>query len=354
MKSVLNNLNSCVFFYPKLNTDKNTEYKKKYVNKLVKSGFWVSNELTNINKLYFIKNYKNHFYIPSSINNLQVGNYSLDNNEELNIETIFLNDDGKNFLFKYEINNIIYFKTYLKTTPKKLVLNLMDSFVSILESICVLIDNNIVHNNIKMSTIMCNEDNDKILLSDFRYSIDLSHSNMKIYLMHFFNVFEPSYNEWPLELHIFSYMVTNKLESLSYNNIEYIISEVAKNSIIHKFNKNIINEFVSSSLKYFEKYVNKNYDTILVDILKYSNNWDCYALSLIYLNILIEIQNKLENKVNKFIILFMKLLVNNLHFHPEKRLSAIQTLLEFKILLENINIDIDINKSCYIEIIKNI
>jgi hypothetical protein len=353
-----NKLQSCVYFFPKnsntntntnTNINENTKKKKKYNNLLVKNSFWINNELTNIDKLYYIERYNNYFYMPENINYLKVAEYN-SYYDVIDYETILSNDES--ILFKFENANIIYFKTYLKTTPKQFILRLLDSFETLLGIISILEQQKIFHNNIKMDTILYNEDTSNLLLSNFRYSInldsDLYNDNLGEYLKHFFIAFEPNYNEWTLELHILSFMLTNKLDSLSYYNIEYIINEVAKHSIIHKFNKTIIDEFVSSSLKYFEKYINKTYDTILFDILNYTNTWDTYALSLLYLNILIDIHNKLENKANKFIILFMKLLVNNLHFNPEKRLSATQTSFNFKLLLE------DIDKSYYIELLKEL
>jgi hypothetical protein len=343
-----NQLQSCVYFFPKntnTNTNTNTKIKPRYNNLLVQNSFWISNELTNIKNLYSIKKYKTYFYIPENIDYLKVAEYTSDY-DIINSGTILSNHES--ILFKFKISNIIYFKTYLKTETKKFILRLLESFESILGIICVLNETKLVHNNIKMDTIVYDEEHDNVLLSNFRYSINLENCNMGTYLKHFFVAFEPNYNEWALELHILSFMITNKLDSLSYYNIEYIINEVAKHSIIHKFNKTILDEFVSSSLKYFEKYVNKNYEQIILDLLQYSNTWDTYTLSLLYLNILIDIHSKLENKSKKFIILFMKLLVNNLHFNPEKRYSTKETLLNFKLLLE------DIDKSYYIDILKEL
>jgi len=343
-----NQLTSCVYFFPK-NTDANANAnkKKKYTNLLVQNNFcfWITNELTNIQKLYYIEKYKNYFYIPENTNYLNVRQY---NSEHEVIESGTILFKNASMLFKFENSHIIYFKTYLKTSSKQFILRLIESFESILAIICVLECHKIFHNNIKMDTIVYNEDTDNLLLSNFRYSIHLENCNIGEHLKHFFVVFEPNYNEWALELHILSFMITNKLDSLSYYNIEYVINEVAKHSIIHKFNKTILDEFVSSSLKYFEQYINKNYDDIVLELLQHSNTWDTYALSLLYLNILIDIHSKLENKTNKFIILFMKLLVNNLHFNPEKRYSTTKTILNFKLLLE------DIDKSYYIELLKEL
>lgn len=337
-KSNKTEFKSCVYFFQNINTNINTDIKQnkknKYNNLLVKNSFFVHNELTNIQKLYNIYNYSDFFYIPENTNRLKIAEY----NDQMLSSDIICDDDT--VLFKFKITQLIYFESYLKkNSGPQFILKLCDTFEDILLSIAILYERHIVHNNIKMETIIYNELTDRVLLCNFRFSIDLQYGNNKIqYLKRLFLTFDPSYNYWPIEIHLISFMLTNNLNSLSGYNIEYVINEVSKHSIIHKFNKTILDEFVSSALQYFQKYINKSLDEFIIDILKFANTWDTYSLCFVYLNILVQIYDKLtsENKKNKFIILFMKLLVNNLHFNPEKRLSSSYTLLQFKIMLESI------------------
>ncbi len=73
----------------------------------------------------------------------------------------------------------------------------------------------------------------------------------------------------------------------------------------------------------------------MTDVLQFSNTWDNYALSILYLRILIGIHRSIGIK-NKFIILFMKLLVTNIHLNPLKRLSIEMTIEKFDILLDSL------------------
>ena len=204
-----------------------------------------------------------------------------------------------------------------------------------LNSINLLVNNNIFHNHIDFDSIVV----DKFeypLLTNFSFSIDYSHNNMVQYIKHFIIAYEPSYLEWPIELHILSYLLTNKLNSLSSHNIENIIHEVIKNnSILNTFGDNIISSFREESLQYFKKYVNQSYDYILTDILQYAHTWDNYSLSILFLRILIGIHRTIEIK-NKFIILFMKLLVNNIHCNPSKRSTIDLTIKKFDSLLDSL------------------
>jgi hypothetical protein len=199
----------------------------------------------------------------------------------------------------------------------------------------LLVDQRIVHNNINFDSIVV--DNHYIpLFSNFSFSIDISHPNIDQHIKHFFVAYEPSYLEWPLEFHIISYLLTNKLDSLSSHNIETIIHDVIEhNNILKTFGDSVVSSYKEESLKYFKKYVNRSYEYILTDILQYSNTWDNYALSILFLRILIGIHRSI-NKKNKFIILFMKLLVSNIHLNPLKRFSIDVTTNKFNNLLDNL------------------
>ena len=199
----------------------------------------------------------------------------------------------------------------------------------------MLVNNNIFHNHINFDSIVV----DKFeypLLTNFSFSIDYSRNNILQYIKHFIIAYEPSYLEWPIELHILSYLLSNKLNSLSSHNIENIIHEVIKNNtILNTFGNNVVNSFREESLQYFKKYVNQSYEYILSDILQYSHTWDNYALSILFLRILIGIHRTIEIK-NKFIILFMKLLVYNIHCNPSKRSTIDLSIINFDALLDSL------------------
>ena len=156
------------------------------------------------------------------------------------------------------------------------------------------------------------------------------------YIKHFVLAYEPSYIEWPIELHILFFLLTNKLNSLSIYNIESIIDEYIKNNnILNTFGESVVSSYKNECSNYFKKYVNESYEFILNDILQYTNTWDNYALSILFLRILIGIHRSIGIK-NKFIILFMKLLVYNIHLNPQNRLSIDVTIKRFEYLLDSL------------------
>jgi hypothetical protein len=70
-------------------------------------------------------------------------------------------------------------------------------------------------------------------------------------------------------------------------------------------------------------------------MLQYNNTWDNYALSIMFLRILIGLHRTIGIK-NKFIIFFMKLLVSNIHLNPLKRVSIDSTTNKFNNLLDSL------------------
>ena len=69
--------------------------------------------------------------------------------------------------------------------------------------------------------------------------------------------------------------------------------------------------------------------------MQFVNTWDNYSLSILFLRILIGIHRTI-GITNKFIILFMKLLVSNIHLNPLNRLSISTTIERFNALLNTL------------------
>ena len=331
----------CVFYFFHENE---LPFKKKKIHKIIKTNFFTQNELTIHQKIFKIPNRKQYFYICENISELKI--------------TEFIEDDGKikgkktknddTILLEFEERELTNFKKYLNNinkgndnftlySSKIYISTIICCYKKMLNLLQLLIDNNICHNYINFNSIVIDNFNCP-LLSNFSFSIDYSHTNINDYLKHFIVTYDPCYIEWPIELHILSYLLTNKLTSLSEYNIENIINEVVKNNnILNTFGDSLVSLYKQESLKYFNRYVNQTYEFIVSDILKYIHTWDNYALSILYLRILISLHKTIKIK-NKFIILFMKLLVNNIHLNPEKRDSIDITINNFNFLLDSIEL----------------
>ena len=318
-------------FYHLDNTQSNNNKKSRTINKVVNLDFYINNELTNQQIIKKYENYEIHFYLSNNKSNIDFIEVE-DNFKRINNKKI------DSILLEFDDRELKYFKNYLLNlkSSKNHISTIIGFFKQLLNSIRILSDMNIVHNHINFDNIVIDK-YDNPLLSNFTFSIDTSLSNIDEHIKHFVKSYEPSYIEWPIELHLFSYLQTNKQQSLSSYNIELVINEyITHNNILNTFGKDFVSSYKIEALNYFKKYVNQNYNYILFDLLQYSNTWDNYALSILYLRILIGIHKTIQIK-NKFIIHFMKLLVCNIHLNPLKRLSINNTLKEFDNMLEQIS-----------------
>lgn len=339
-----NQLESCVYYFFEEYENNNT--KKQKIHKIVKLDFFIQNELTNQKKIISIDKRKIHFYLCE--NNSELNIIEIDEDATKIISKNSKKDDT--ILLEFENRQLIYLKNYLKAlnSPKKYIITLINFYKHLLSSINLLVNKKIIHNHINFDSIVVDK-NDYPLLSNFSFSIDFSRSDIDIYIKHFIVAYDTDYIEWPIELHILSYLLTNKLNSLSSYNIENIINDVLKNhNILKTFGDAVVSSYRQEALNYFQKYVNQSYQYILTDILQYSHTWDNYALSILFLRILIGIHRTIHNKKNKFIILFMKLLVGNIHLNPTKRLNIKETNKHFDVLLDSLE------PNDYNEVIQNL
>jgi hypothetical protein len=327
--NLMSSQSDCIFYF--LNDEEYKIKKRKPIHKITTFDFFVRNELTNVDKIKKILDYKKYYYVCENSSELKITNFEDDIRSGKEIKS------DETVLMKFEDRQLIYLKDYLKALSSftKYIFTLIDFYKHLLNSITLLIDKQIVHNNINFDAIVV-DNHFHPLLSNFSFSIDISCPNIDQHIKHFFIAYEPSYLEWPLEFHIISYLLTNKLDSLSNHNIETVIHDVIENNnILKTFGDSLVSSYKEEALKYFKKYVNRSYEYILTDILQYSNTWDNYTLSILLLRILISIHRSI-NKKNKFIILFMKLLVSNIHLNPLKRFSISLTTNKFNNLLDNL------------------
>lgn len=324
-------LDSCVYFFVK-------EYKpcikKRPINKIVENDFFIRNELTNIQKMKKINNCNNYYYVCQNSSELNIIEL---NDDDITLDSRTYIKKDSTILLKFEDRELIYLKNHLKalSSPRKYIFTLINFYKELLHSIDLLVCNQIIHNHINFDSIVVDK-NKTALLSNFSFSIDTSREDIDQYIKHFIIAYDPTYLEWPIELHLLSYLLTNKLNSLSSYNIETIISNtILQNNILHAFGPEVVSSYKEEALHYFKKYVNRTYEYILTDIMQYYGTWDNYALSIMFLRILIGIHKTIGIK-NKFIILFMKLLVNNIHLNPLKRFTIKDTIVQFEIILDSL------------------
>ena len=347
--------NSIYFFNNSTNTDllhnkltnKEEQTKTKVVHHIVSLHFFSLNEIEIskiIKQMHTDFHYSRRYYLfetaqPLKIAELESTPGSL---RAISIKRDIKNDD--NLLLTFEKRELIYLDLNLKSlrSSKKYIFQLIEFYRYLLRSIDLLVAAGIVHNNINLNTIVV-DSFDTPILTNFMYSINLrkfdTTSAMTSYISHFLSREIKDQQQWPIEFCILKYQLTNKLDSLSLYNIETIVRQyVADHTILNTFGTDVVQNYLADGLLYFGKYTNKSFEQNVADILKYSHTWDNYALSIVYLRILIGL-HRVINVNNKFIILFMKLLVSNITLDPSKRPSLQVTYERFEKMLNNIDLD---------------
>jgi hypothetical protein len=320
------------FLYPLHNSNININNTKKSNNIITTLNNNITNEINAFNLIKLINNYENYFYI---FNEYQELSYNEIKEDDLylvytklinNTNYIILNYTDKSLFSLHEyIINLINYNEIIKV--------IINSYLYLLDSIHILIQNKLIHNNISHETIYLHTFNDiKPVLIKFDYSIDL---NLITDLNTFFIPYIENITIYsPFELHIISFLYKNHLNSLSIHNIESIIITFFNNynNISNKINSNsiIINEFKQDAFIYLNTYLNKDINYIFKDIIttRYYESWDIYSLNLFYINV---INNLTDEKIWN---IFHNILLVNINPNPNKRLTILNTINNFHQCIE--------------------
>ena len=195
-------------------------------------------------------------------------------------------------------------------------MNLIDFYRASLISITKLFVECILHNNISLDTVIVDEEEEILLLSNFTFAIEIRREKLLKFCSDKINIS----SRLPVEFHLLHYQIANDC-SLSQDNIETVVSKYLSTNSLN-----------SHSHSYFSKYVNKSTDEIMSYMIKYADTWDNYALSSVFLSIL-----RSSKKDNQFITEFMKLLEINMSLDPSKRGSLNNALSQFNELVFKTN-----------------
>lgn len=303
-------------------TDKDKDTEKKEIKSIiVPCSTYLINEIDITNILN--KNSKevnNYFYLIKEIKKIQANHPTERIATQMIIQYDYINIKNLSDCFKY----------------------CLDFYPYLLNSIKILLNNQIVHNNIDINTIIINSKTNKPLLTNFGYSLCINNKNNAM-IESIFNKYCPEHFNNPIEIHLLSFLLTTKQTSLSLFNIETIIQEFIKhNNILHIFGSELISSMKEDAICYFNSFINKPSSEIIQDIILLYPTWDNYSLSILYLKILIPIYKKCCNNKNKhknkLILLWLKMLVTNISLHPEKRFSLDATSIKWYELLESLEI----------------
>jgi len=314
-----------------------TKKNQKYI--VTKKTILITNELEKTVFIKQIPKWYQYFYLFDTVENIKIAELTEDN-------YIPYADDTNNteVLISYSSKKLIYLDSYLKALSsfKKYIIKLIEFYKSSLNTCQLLLHNGIIHNNINFDTILVDE-HENILLTKFNLSLFIMRERTtriepQNKILSLIDTRDNNINDifLPIEIHLLRYQLTNNITSLSSYNIETVIKQfITNHSILKHFETKTM---IQDGLNYYSKYVNKSFLDIF-NTNELLQTWDNYSVSIVFLRILIGLHKSMKTQ-NKFIILFMKLLVKNISLDPSKRLSLVNTMEQFELLLNNLEINV--------------
>jgi hypothetical protein len=158
-----------------------------------------------------------------------------------------------------------------------------------------------------------------------------------------FFTFASDYDPWCIDLCILTYMYNKikkedtswKNETINQTDIDFIMKDFFykegrdNNNIIKK----ILEKYKKNYKEYFEVWVGKSWKELFGDLMKYKYTWDNYALIVIYINILSNLNITkigLLDEYNRILETYMSLT-------PDKRYTYEETIEKIKAIFENVD-----------------
>ena len=279
----ISNINKHFFSSKERNNEEdNKEDNKEYITKLTNYSFNSINEANISDIIKKIPYYSNNYLI--------VEDYDFVNISQLNdkyIEKLNLSDNKKYLIFKYKNDKFVDFNDFLTnlTEPKFFILNIIESFSYLLNSLIKLNNENICFFNLSPQNIVFNFNcGEKPQIQNFNSSLQVLKLNDKYITDIIKNLND--YTHKPLEVHVMFYLIQNNISFISYSFIEEICEVYVNNlSILSLFSEKYKESYKASCIKSLRKYINKEKTYIINDILNYYDKWDVYSISLLYLHI---------------------------------------------------------------------
>lgn len=321
----------CVY-YPGIKCSGNADIDKRFVTKLQRKDFNAENEIYIGSLIASINHYENYF-IPI-IKSCDIDLRKLDH------QTI---GDCKVVKSSAEINYLLMTLDYIKnksledtivTSDSKEIkrrsfAQLLNMYKYLLHGLELLVKKNIIHFDLKVENLLFSVKKGVPLIIDFGISIPkdrLTPENIKKY----FYAFVPEYYVWPLEVHVINYLIHNTSANLTDTDIILISTQFSKsNAGLLLFSETFGRNYLLSCIHQLKKYIGIDRNKVINTLLSYSNTWDSYSLSIMFMIIFQKIF-KGGIHFSSMFIFFTQLLIVNIAPNPEVRFTISETAEEYE------------------------
>lgn len=328
----------CVF-NPSMKCD-GTSDSEKHVSKIQRYDNSAKNEIAIGNILSNIPEYRNHFAPVISHCSIDIG--QIKDKDKSKCMLFKKKKTNKYVLMKLDYVEGMEFLQYMvkNANSVQIINNIINSFNHILRSISLLVNKKIIHYDLKGSNILYSIQKKMPLIIDYGLSINMNNIN-NMNLNEVFYTYAPQYYVWPLEVHYLGLLFNVEKEptEAALKNLAKVYVENNK-GLNKNFSPNFLKKFEKMCLDQLKLYSQMAFDERVKYLMNFWNTWDNYALSITYLRFLryLAIQGFYENS---FINFMGKLLLQNIHPNPNKRLSLIDTTHTFNGFLYKEQIDVD-------------
>jgi serine/threonine protein kinase len=328
----------CVF-HPKLTCSGKTTSNTNYISKIQRENFFSNNEIYISSLIKDIQNYEQFFSIVlssckvslSKISHKDISNCEITlkgaktavlfNLKYINNKDVYAILTSKKLLQRHFTNDDSY-------SSKHTIFIIINTFKMILVSLGKLKQHQIIHYDLKPDNILYDVDRNIPIIIDFGISIHKDKLDPSTYKKHFYT-FYPEYYVWCLDIHYICYLI-NVNQTPKEDEIKEICDMfIEHNPVFKMFSDDFVAKYKKTSVNSLVRWIGKDYLVVIEKLLMYSDAWDQYSISIIYLTI-IHYWGVRGFDDNKFIIDFSKLLVQNIHPFSERCHSINDTIKIFE------------------------
>lgn len=338
---------------------------KKYITKIQKREDTSSKE-TNIGEIIKkIDDYED-FFAPilktCEISLAQIEDNSvtrcnfIEENNKKKYESNKLRYVGENTISKYILDVV-------DNNANSLIRVLIESHKNLLVGFNKLFSAGIVHLDVKENNIMIDDNTKNPIIIDFGLSSEINSLSDNKYRDVFF-VYGPDYEPWCIDICMITYMANelkdqknpydgmlgfigfeeNKTKNwmewmVTKENITKVINDFIKKNtaIIHFFNEKKRNEYSKKLHDYFNSFIGKTWKELAENLILNLPSWDCYAVSIIYLRILHDIDLQTVDISLSSWNSYKQTLENMILSQPDKRMNCNDMIKTLDDLFKNIS-----------------
>ena len=315
----------CVY-HPGISCDGGTQKDRNIVTKLQRMDFNAQNEIDIGNRVKNIPNYQ-LFYIPV-IGHCPIKLSLIDNSTLKQCEVVASNKKTEYILMDMNfIENYPFYEflTDISKNKKNIILNILDTYSFLCNSIKVLVEQGIVQFDFKSENILYSKKTQNPLIIDFGISFHAPSLKSNDWDDYFY-VYAPDYYIWPLEVHCINFLLNEDSSKLTMSSVNKIAREVTKhNKGLTIFTESFKKEYEKACIDALKPYIGKPVNDTISDLIKNYKTWDNFGLSILYLRLM---EFLFGNKFfkNKLIIMFSQLLLINIHPDPKERKTLEETI----------------------------